>query len=65
MIVARWSIDAKFGYKQTVIELMQRWLRRLRRKLGSVLTKRDCLPARSARWRHHSVGTCCQGPQRA
>jgi hypothetical protein len=27
MMVARWSIDAKFGYKQTVIDLMQRWLR--------------------------------------
>ena len=27
MMVARWSIDAKFGYKQDVIDLMQRWLR--------------------------------------
>ena len=27
MLVARWCIDAKFGYKQDVIDLMQRWLR--------------------------------------
>ena len=27
MFVARWHIDARFGHKQTVIELMQRWLR--------------------------------------
>jgi hypothetical protein len=27
MMAARWSIDAKFGYKQNVIDLMQRWLR--------------------------------------
>ncbi len=26
-MVARWSIDAKFGYKQNVIEAMQRWMR--------------------------------------
>ena len=25
MFSARWQIDAKFGYKQTVIELMRRW----------------------------------------
>ena len=25
MMVARWSIDAKFGYKQNVIDLMRRW----------------------------------------
>jgi hypothetical protein len=27
MMVARWSIDAKFGYKQNVVEAMKRWLR--------------------------------------
>lgn len=25
MFNARWQIDAKFGYKQTVIDLMRRW----------------------------------------
>ncbi len=25
MFSARWQIDAKFGYKQTVIDLMRRW----------------------------------------
>lgn len=29
MMVARRSIDAKFGYKQNVIDLMQRWLREI------------------------------------
>ena len=29
MMVARWSIDAKFGYKQNVIDLMLRWLREM------------------------------------
>ncbi len=27
MMVARWSIDAKFGYKQAVIDSMKSWLR--------------------------------------
>ena len=26
MMVARWSIDAKFGYKQVVVDAMKRWL---------------------------------------
>ena len=26
MMVARWSIDARFGYTQNVIDLMQGWL---------------------------------------
>ena len=25
MMVARWSIDAKFGYKQDALDLMQHW----------------------------------------
>jgi len=34
MMVARWSIDAKFGYKQNVIDLMQRWLREVAPQAG-------------------------------
>jgi hypothetical protein len=34
MMVARWSIDAKFGYKQNVIDLMQRWLREIGPQVG-------------------------------
>lgn len=34
MMVARWSIDAKFGYKQNVVDLMQRWLREIGSKVG-------------------------------
>ena len=34
MMIARWSIDAKFGYKQNVIDLMQRWLREIAPQVG-------------------------------
>lgn len=34
MMIARWSIDAKFGYKQEVVDLMQRWLREIAPKIG-------------------------------
>ena len=34
MMVARWSIDAKFGYKQNVIDLMQHWLREIAPQAG-------------------------------
>ena len=34
MMVARWSIDAKFGYKQDVIDLMQRWFRDIGPQVG-------------------------------
>jgi len=34
MMVARWSIDAKFGYKQNVIDLMQHWLREIGPQAG-------------------------------
>ena len=34
MMVARWSIDAKFGDKQAVIDMMQRWLRDIGPKAG-------------------------------
>ncbi len=27
MMIARWSIDAKFGHKQAVVDSMKRWLR--------------------------------------
>jgi hypothetical protein len=30
MMVARWSIDAKFGYKQSVLDSMKRWAARHR-----------------------------------
>jgi hypothetical protein len=34
MMVARWSIDARFGYKQNVIDLMQGWLREIAPQAG-------------------------------
>lgn len=34
MMIARWSIVAKFGYKQNVIDLMQRWVRDIGPKAG-------------------------------
>ncbi len=34
MMIARWSIDAKFGDKQSVIDLMQRWLREIAPQVG-------------------------------
>jgi len=34
MMIARWSIDAKFGYKQNVIDLMKRWLREIAPQVG-------------------------------
>jgi hypothetical protein len=34
MLVARWSIDAKFGYKQSVIEAMQKWLKEIGPQAG-------------------------------
>ena len=39
MMVARWSIDAKFGYKQNVIELMQRWAREIGSQAGLTADK--------------------------
>lgn len=35
MFVARWQIDARFGQKQTVIDLMHRWLREVGSKAGT------------------------------
>lgn len=34
MIVARWSIEARFGHKPIVIEHMQRWLRDIGAQIG-------------------------------
>jgi len=34
MMVARWSIDAKFGYKQNAIDLMKRWERDIAPQAG-------------------------------
>lgn len=39
MMVARWSIDAKFGYKQNVIDLMERWLREIGPQAGFTADK--------------------------
>ena len=33
-MIARWSIDAKFGYKQNVLDLMQRWSRDIAPQAG-------------------------------
>ena len=35
MLVARWQVDARFGHKQTVIDLMHRWLREIGSKAGT------------------------------
>ena len=34
MFSARWQIDAKFGHKQTVIDLMRRWEREIGSQVG-------------------------------
>jgi hypothetical protein len=34
MMIARWSIDAKFGYKQTAVELLQRWMQEIAPQVG-------------------------------
>jgi hypothetical protein len=34
MMVARWSIEAKFGYKQNVVDSMKRWLREIGPQAG-------------------------------
>jgi hypothetical protein len=35
MFVARWQIDARFGHKQTVVDLMRRWEREIGAKAGT------------------------------
>jgi len=39
MMVARWSIDARFGYKQNVVDLMQRWLSEIAPQVGITADK--------------------------
>ncbi len=39
MMVARWSIDAKFGYKQNVVDLMQHWMREIAPQVGFTADK--------------------------
>lgn len=34
MMLARWSINARFGYKQNVIDAMQQWLREIAPQVG-------------------------------
>jgi hypothetical protein len=35
MFIARWQIDARFGHKQTVIDLGQRWLKEIGSQAGT------------------------------
>jgi hypothetical protein len=35
MFVARWQIDARFGHKQTVIDLLRKWEREIGNKAGT------------------------------
>lgn len=35
MFIARWQIDAKFGQKQTVIDMFRRWEREIGSKAGT------------------------------
>ena len=35
MFVARWQIDARFGHKQTVIDLIRKWEREIGVKAGT------------------------------
>jgi hypothetical protein len=35
MLIARWQIDARFGHKQTAIELLRRWERDIGRQAGT------------------------------
>ena len=48
MLIARWQIDARFGHKQTVIDLLQRWLREVGAKAGTDKMDVRCSQARSA-----------------
>ena len=35
MLVARWQIDARFGHKQAVVDMLQTWLRDIGSKAGT------------------------------
>ena len=49
MLLARWSIDARFGYKQNVIDALQRWMREIAPQVG--------LTAEQTRLLTGSIGT--------
>jgi hypothetical protein len=34
MLIARWQIDARFGHKQEVIDMLQRWTKELAPEVG-------------------------------
>lgn len=65
MFSARWQIDAKFGYKQTVLDLLKRWEQEVGPHVG--LDKLDfrvmtgSIGAREATIEtHHSVATLAE-----
>ena len=35
MFIARWQVDARFGHKQAVIDLMRKWLTEIGSKAGT------------------------------
>ena len=35
MFIARWQVDARFGHKQAVIDLMHKWLKEIGAKAGT------------------------------
>ncbi|MBX6426491.1 MAG: hypothetical protein IRZ09_11290 [Variibacter sp.] len=43
MFIARWCIDARFGHKQTVIDLLQKWEREIGREVGTAEMKMQIL----------------------
>lgn len=43
MMIAQWKIDARFGYKQQVIELLQQWNRDIGEKIGWTADKTQIL----------------------
>ena len=51
MMVARWSINARFGYKQNVIDALQRWLRDIAPQVGFT-PDRSASPVRAVRTVH-------------
>lgn len=34
MMIARWSIDARFGYKAEVVDALQRWMKEIGSQIG-------------------------------
>ncbi|MDG4894196.1 hypothetical protein P9272_11515 [Mesorhizobium sp. WSM4976] len=65
MFSARWQIDAKFGHKQTVIDLMRKWEREIGAQVGIAELKFQIMTgsigAREATIEtHHQVETLAQ-----